>query len=277
MNCLYCQHSNPEDEHRCQRCGRRLPAAAARPGPENYVSAYQASQATALAMAPAMAPEQSEAPAAAAPQRKQIPRQTRLFVDPDAKVLQFPSAPKPQEPKPRSRRHAAQASDSQAFLDFLPPAPHAPRTLKTSVEAVIYCDAPVATPTHRAVGFALDFSMVGVAVGVFLLTFYACGGEFERINAGMSLGFGGAFLSIALFYGFLWVLTGSETAGERWTGLRLINFDGSPIDRRERAIRYAASCLSLCAAGLGMLWSLADEESLTWHDHMSKTFPTIRS
>jgi len=224
-----------------------------------------------------MAPEQSEAPAAAAPQRKQIPRQTRLFVDPDAKVLQFPSAPKPQEPKPRSRRHAAQASDSQAFLDFLPPAPHAPRTLKTSVEAVIYCDAPVATPTHRAVGFALDFSMIGIAVGVFLLTFYACGGEFERINAGMSLGFGGAFLSIALFYGFLWVLTGSETAGERWTGLRLINFDGSPIDRRERAIRYAASCLSLCAAGLGMLWSLADEESLTWHDHMSKTFPTIRS
>ena len=30
------------------------------------------------------------------------------------------------------------------------------------------------------------------------------------------------------------------------------------------------------SAGLGLLWSLADEESLTWHDHMSKTFPTIR-
>ena len=56
----------------------------------------------------------------------------------------------------------------------------------------------------------------------------------ERINAGIGLGFAGAFLGIALFYGFLWVLTGSETAGQRWTGLRLINFDGTPIDRRER-------------------------------------------
>ena len=91
------------------------------------------------------------------------------------------------------------------------------------------------------------------------------------------MGFAGAFLFIALFYGFVWVLTGTETAGERWTGLRLINFDGSPIDRRERAVRFAAACLSFCSAGLGVLWSLADEESLTWHDHMSKTFPTIRT
>ena len=58
--------------------------------------------------------------------------------------------------------------------------------------------------------------------------------------------------------------------------MKLINFDGSPIDRRERGIRFAAAWLSLCSAGLGLLWSLADEESLTWHDHMSKTFPTIR-
>jgi uncharacterized RDD family membrane protein YckC len=59
--------------------------------------------------------------------------------------------------------------------------------------------------------------------------------------------------------------------------LRFINFDGSPIDRRERAIRFAAACLSFFSAGLGVLWSLADEEGLTWHDHMSKTFPTIRT
>ena len=106
--------------------------------------------------------------------------------------------------------------------------------------------------------------------------FYICGGEFEKINLYTGLAFGGAFLCVALFYGLLWVLAGSETAGQRWTNLRLINFDGSPIDRRERGIRFAAACLSLCSVGLGLLWSLADEESLTWHDHMSKTFPTIR-
>jgi uncharacterized RDD family membrane protein YckC len=255
-----------------------MQAGAARPAPDNYTGSYSAA-ATARALASVAPAEQTAAEPAAVsvPQRTQVPRQTRLFSEAESgKVLQFPSAPKPHEPKTRSRRQAAQQSDSQAFLDFLPPAPHAPRTLKTSVEAVIYCDAPVATPTHRAVGFALDFSIVVMAIGVFLLTFHFCGGEFQKINMGIGLGFGGAFLCIALFYGLLWVLAGSETAGERWTGLRLINFDGSPVDRRERAIRFAAACLSLCSAGLGLLWSLADEESLTWHDHMSKTFPTIR-
>ncbi len=32
--------------------------------------------------------------------------------------------------------------------------------------------------------------------------------------------------------------------------------------------------LSLMAGGIGLLWGLVDEETLTWHDHISKTFPT---
>jgi uncharacterized RDD family membrane protein YckC len=61
----------------------------------------------------------------------------------------------------------------------------------------------------------------------------------------------------------------------RWTGLRLIDFDGFPADRRARSLRAISACLSFCAGGLGLLWALADEEKLTWHDHMSKTFPTV--
>lgn len=272
MHCLYCRHWNPEDEHRCQHCARRLQTTAARSAPEGYIGA------TALAMAAAPAARQTAPEIEAPPQRPQVPRQTRLFSEEAGKVLQFPTvAPKIHEPRARTRRHSPQSSDSQAFLDFMPPAPHAPRTLKTSVEAVIYCDAPVATPTHRAVGFGLDFSIVIMAIGLFLLTFYICGGEFHKLDVGIGVAFGVAFFCIALFYGVLWVLTGSETAGARWIGLRLINFDGSRINRRERAIRFAAACLSVCSAGLGLAWSLADEEGLTWHDHMSKTFPTIRT
>jgi uncharacterized RDD family membrane protein YckC len=272
MHCLYCGHQNTEDEPRCHRCARRLPVGPARSAPVGYDGA------TALATAVAPALQKTTPSFAPVPERNQVARQSRLFPDAEgSKVLQFPGAARPVEPKPRSRRQASNRPDSQAFLDFLPPAPHAPRTLKTSVEAVIYCDAPVATPIHRAVGFALDFAVVMLAIGVFLFAFYACGGEFPKINTYVAVGFGGAFLGIALFYGLLWVLTGSESAGARWIGLRFINFDGSPIDRRERAIRFAAACLSFFSAGLGVLWSLADEEGLTWHDHMSKTFPTIRA
>jgi uncharacterized RDD family membrane protein YckC len=280
MHCLYCTHLNLEDDHRCERCGRRLPAPPARSGP---VSRGGAATALAAAEAPVLIRQKWEDVEVTPPppERPQVPRQTRLFADAESsKVLAFPSTPhanKPQEPKqPRQRRQAPRVSDSQAFLDFLPPTPHAPRTLKTSVEAVIYCDAPVATLTHRAVGFFLDFSLVTIAFGLFLLSFHFLGGAFGKLDAYGALGFGGAFLGIAMFYGLLWVLCGSETAGARWTGLRLINFDGTSISRQERAVRFLAACLSFLSAALGVLWALADEESLTWHDHMSKTFPTIR-
>src|SRR5262252_8406449 len=171
MDCLYCKQWNPDDEPRCQRCGRRLLTGPARSGPE-----YVGSAALATAVAPATRRAASAVAVPAAPaQRIQVPRQSRLFSDTEgAKVLQFPSAIKPVAPKQKARRQGLRPDDNQAFLDFHPPAPQAQRTLKTSVEAVIYCDAPVATPAHRAVGFALDFAIVTIGIAVFLLTFHFC-------------------------------------------------------------------------------------------------------
>src|SRR5450432_3885157 len=98
MDCLYCRHWNPDDEPRCQKCGRRLMTGAARPAPEGYVGA------TALAMAFAPAPvrqpvEAADTAAPAPPQRTQTPRQTRLFSESESgRVLQFQSTMKPAEP-----------------------------------------------------------------------------------------------------------------------------------------------------------------------------------
>jgi len=59
----------------------------------------------------------------------------------------------------------------------------------------------------------------------------------------------------------------------RWTHLRLITFDGFPPERRQRLMRFASACLSRFTI-LGLAWALADEESLGWPDHISRTFPT---
>jgi hypothetical protein len=60
------------------------------------------------------------------------------------------------------------------------------------------------------------------------------------------------------------------------TRLRLTNFDGFPAEPGQRALRFLGTCLSMATCGAGLLWALVDEESLTWQDHISKTFPTFR-
>jgi uncharacterized RDD family membrane protein YckC len=178
------------------------------------------------------------------------------------------------EPRRRSGAQHHQ-EDLQPGLDFLVPTPHRPRTLETQVEAVIYCDATVATPKHRAVAAALDGGMIFTGFGVFLFTFHLMGGMFH-LNRQTIPFLIGVFGTLALFYGLLWIWAGRETMGMRWTKLRLIDFDGFPADRRDRVLRIFGICLSCCAGGIGLLWALLDEEQLAWHDHMSKTFPAVQ-
>jgi len=181
------------------------------------------------------------------------------------------AAAKPPGQRPATRR-AKPVPEGQGTLDFLPPAPAKPRQLGTTVEAVIYCEAPVATTLHRAVAAALDWCMVLLGYSLFLLGFHALGGQFALTRSNLTM-FGGMFLLTGFLYGLMFAWAGVETAGMRWTQLRMTTFDGFPPERRQYLVRFGASCLSRCTQ-LGLLWSLADEESLTWHDHISRTFPT---
>jgi uncharacterized RDD family membrane protein YckC len=147
------------------------------------------------------------------------------------------------------------------------------RSLDTRVEAVIYCDAPVALPAHRIIAAAVDASMVLIGLGIFFATFLVCGGDMLLGKQNIPF-FAGVALVLAIFYRFLWCLAAGDTPGMRFAGLRLVNFDGRPPDREQRSLRQVASLLSLLSVGLGLVWALVDEENLTWHDHISKTFPT---
>jgi len=155
----------------------------------------------------------------------------------------------------------------------MPQAP-APKTLTTTVEAKVSCDSPVATRMHRAVAAALDWAVALIGYVLFLVVYFAMGGVFtwNRLNL---MVFTGALLLVGFSYGLTWALLGADSFGLRSAGLRLTTFDGFPLERKQRVMRFAGSCLSLCTV-LGQLWGLWDEESLTWQDHISETFPTPR-
>lgn len=287
ITCHYCRASNTEDEHRCRRCGRRLSGSFSDTASEMSALSVQGALAAAPAPAPAFRHETVERAAlpAAAPRTSapQTPTQRPLFSPREAgKVIPFESlpgaAPAPAKPAPRapSRRQASpRPANTQQSLDFLPPAPQAARKLGTTVDAVIYCDAPVAAAMHRAVAAAIDASLVLIAFGVFLLAAHLGGVRFAADQTTLLI-FGAALGAIAVFYHLIWILGFSESPGRRWMELRLTNFDGFPPDPMQRAVRFAGACLSLASLGAGVLWAMVDEESLTWHDHMSKTFLTVR-
>jgi uncharacterized RDD family membrane protein YckC len=218
--------------------------------------------------------------------------QPNLFVKPGPRVIPFnrpqrsvtpQAAPQPaarpapdvEKPQPKAARgDRRKPSAEQATLDFLSSAP-AQRVLKTDVPAQIYCDRPVATPTHRFVAGAMDAAMILMAFGLFVGLSQAFGGSFGTGKLFWEM-IGLSFVLIAGFYGLVFALSGRETAGMHWTDLQLITFDGFPVEGRSRAARFAATWLSFCSFGLGLVWAVADEETLTWQDHISKTFPTIR-
>ena len=273
---------NEQAEERCVHCGRRLK------GDAGAIHAIRSTTpATAAATAPALLPLAADNPDLAPPQ--ETPNyQPSLFRDGSAgKVIPIPTLT-PLHPYHReagqhretpARRPASRTSppsrvqhrrsDFQQSLGFQDSAAE----VRVQPGETIVCDAPVAAPTHRLVAAAVDASLILVAVGVFLGIFFVSGGQVALDRQALSFIIGVTAV-IALFYRALWCLANGDTPGMRFAGLRLVDFDGRRPDREQRGIRQVAGLLSLLSAGLGLVWALVDEENLTWHDHISKTFPT---
>lgn len=170
--------------------------------------------------------------------------------------------------------------DGQGRLDFRDDVAQGERILTTGVPAQVYGDGRVAPPMRRVTAGAMDVSMVLLGFGLFALVARFVG-PISGAASGAGFGTGKAFwitlslsiFLISVFYGVLWALARRETAGMNWTQLRLVTFDGGPLDGRDRVIRFVSAWLSYCSGGLGLLWALVDEESLAFHDHISKTYP----
>ena len=258
MRCRHCGTFNAEDDHRCQHCGRRLFA----PVPV-----------AATAAAPELQPE--EAPP---PQRADRPapigaaRQPSLFAD-RSKVIPFEAlAPARVRAGERQARRPAPGAravsvSTQQRLDLHSAVPR---------RQTVRSDAPIAPRTDRVRAAALDgvFTITGIAL--FAAAFHFMGGRFE-FTPKTAPGYAGALVALLVFYRLFWVVLGRGTAGMRILGVRILTFDGHEPHWGLRLVRFLAACLGVAALGLGFLWSLMDEEGLTWHDHISKTFPTSGS
>lgn len=282
MPCSYCGAPNGEDEHRCHRCGRRLTSATL-PIPRST---------SALPKIVAGEPKAAAAPGAASP-RPAVPRQRPLFQSP---IIRFEelvagrevTASGPAAKPPAARRAHASGAPAKKFSPRRRVSPdqislpfHSQPATERAVapsrpEPSRYCERPVAGLVHRTLAVMLDWAVVTIAFAVLLLPFHLLGGRLAVSDTVTRLVLGGAGFCLLAFYRLLGVFWEQDSPGMVWTKLRLVNFDGLRPSRKQRAYRLAGSLLSLSAAGFGFLWAVADQEKLTWHDHISKTFASPR-
>jgi len=81
-----------------------------------------------------------------------------------------------------------------------------------------------------------------------------------------------ALVVIAALYKTLFYTLGTATPGMRYAGIGLSTFSGERPTRAQRCGRLVALMLSLLPVGLGVVWSIFDDEHLSWHDRLSRTY-----
>jgi uncharacterized RDD family membrane protein YckC len=174
---------------------------------------------------------------------------------------------KVEAPRARARRTS---SAEQRRLDFSAHGQFAPHPPPSS----IICDAPVAPPALRAQAAIIDSAIVGLAGGI-VAALFAFAGVRIPLQKSMLPFLAAAVITIPLFYKLLWTCMGRDSIGMQRAGLQLVDFDGRLPSQARRYQRLLGSLLSVLAAGVGIVWAVVDEDGLTWHDHISSTFPTI--
>jgi uncharacterized RDD family membrane protein YckC len=242
--------------------------------------------------AAATAPAYDFEPEAAVHAEDRPPLFDTLFTKPNpARVISFESLRSPSErqsiraraaeisrPEPlphakvelkRPKATRKKISESQQRLDFpgieevaSPPQSHIP------------CDAPVAPATMRAEAAFIDGAIMLGPVILGLAIFLYEGGSLV-IDKATAPFWSAVLFTIPVLYKLLWSWAGRDSVGMSAMGLRLVDFYGNPPTRELRYQRAMASFISFLAAGIGLVWALVDEDALTWHDHMSSTFPTV--
>jgi uncharacterized RDD family membrane protein YckC len=78
--------------------------------------------------------------------------------------------------------------------------------------------------------------------------------------------------TMGLLYQYLFFTLTDATPGMRYAKIALCTFDDDNPPRRALQGRIGALLLSALPLGLGFLWAIFDEDSLGWHDRITRTY-----
>ncbi len=251
-----CGTTFSEDEHRCPHCGRRV---------QTILLPDSVSTATAARPAPEFVP----APDSRVEAGK--PRQANLFAS--QKVVPFETLVSTRRQYGHRRDTARPQAEPRAKVRATQQALELRAPAAVLAPASAFGDARIAALGLRAKAAGLDALICFLALGVFAATFHFMGGRFSFARAVVPWWIAAAALLVTAYHLFF-AAVGRNTAGMSCCRITVVTFDGVAADSTVRIARLVSAILGTAALGLGLVWALFDDEQLTWHDHITKTFPT---
>lgn len=129
----------------------------------------------------------------------------------------------------------------------------------------------VAPMSQRVFAGLLDALIVLVGATVFVVIVLKAGVPMPPARAGFLFAMAASCVFWAI-YEYLFLVYAGITPGMQMAHLRLITFDGGPARRHARRGRCVAMVLSTLSLGLGLVWALLDEDTLCWHDRITRTY-----
>jgi len=81
-----------------------------------------------------------------------------------------------------------------------------------------------------------------------------------------------AALGFAALYEWFFLTFAKVTPGMRYAQLSLCTFDDEVPNAAQVKGRMKAMLISVLPVGLGVVWSIFDEDQMSWHDRLSKTY-----
>lgn len=130
---------------------------------------------------------------------------------------------------------------------------------------------PIASIDDRRLAAIIDLFCLLFAYGGFLGLFGSLGGHFTLSKLSVAV-CATTFAIVYLQYFALFTIFGGTTPGMMMRGLQVVSFSGEPPTPKQMLLRSVGYLLSAGTIFLGFLWAMWDEDELTWHDRLSRTY-----
>lgn len=129
----------------------------------------------------------------------------------------------------------------------------------------------VAPVELRCMAGLIDFALI---IGLVCAAAAGVAGHLPHQVSAKVAEFGGiaAFVVTALLYHVFFLLVAKSTPGMMYSGIALCTFDDEHPTPQELRGRLRSMLVSLLPVGLGMAWAIFDEDHLSWHDRVSRTY-----